>query len=64
MGCGKAHFSRGAKKHLKLKIFVSKFVPWDLEATRDETSRQPARIIAGCLEVSCAGHLKVPGNKL
>ena len=31
-----------AKKHLKLKTLVSNFVPWDLEATRDETSRQPA----------------------
>ena len=38
-----------AKKHLKLIILVSKFVSWDLEATRkelqttrDESSRQPA----------------------
>ena len=27
-------FVRRAKKHLKLKILLSKFVPWDLEATR------------------------------
>ena len=39
-----------AKKHPKLKILASKFVPWDLEAThtdlkatRDETSKQPTR---------------------
>ena len=25
-----------AKKYLKLKILVSKFVPWDLEATRTD----------------------------
>ena len=65
-----------AKKHLKLKILVSKFVPWDLEATRtwdleatrDGTSRQPAwtsrqaaMIRAGSLEVR-AGWLKVPSQ--
>ena len=32
MECGNARFGM-AKKHLKLKILVSKFVPWDLEAT-------------------------------
>ena len=51
MGCGKARFSReGQKNRPKLKILVSKFAPWDLEATRtwdleatcNETSRQPA----------------------
>ena len=51
MGCGKGCFGKkGQKSHLKLKILVSKFVPWDLEATctwdlkasRDRTSRQPA----------------------
>ena len=35
---------RRAKKHLKLKILVSKFVPWDLAATRNVSSRQPAMI--------------------
>ena len=25
-----------AKKHLKLKILISKFVPWDLEAVRTQ----------------------------
>ena len=43
--------SEGPKKHLKLKILVSKFFPWDLEvirtwdleATCNGTSRQPAR---------------------
>ena len=61
MGRGKARSSVGrANKHLKLKILVSKFVPWDpeatrtsdleatrtdLEATRDLTLRQPARTL-------------------
>ena len=53
MGCGKARSVERAKTphHLKLKILVSKFVPWDLEATRtldrkatcDETLRQTSR---------------------
>ena len=34
MGCGKARFGREGKKHLKLTILVSKFVPWDHKATR------------------------------
>ena len=52
MGCGKARFGRkGQKKHLRLKDLVSKFVhwnleatrTWDFEATRDETSWQSPR---------------------
>ena len=51
MGYGKAHFGRKSqKKHLKLEILISKFVPWDLKATRidleaghDRTLRQPAQ---------------------
>ena len=35
MGCGKAHFvRRDQKAHLELKILVSNFVLWHLEATR------------------------------
>ena len=53
-GCGKARFGRRGQKNknynnIKLKILVSKFVPWDLkvthtwdlEAIHDGTSRQP-----------------------
>ena len=74
MGCGKARFGR--KGQNTTTILVSKFVPWDLEATRtwdleatrDGTTRQPtwtsrqaAMIRAGSLEV-CAGWLKVPSR--
>ena len=51
--------SEGPKKHLDLKKMLSKFVPWDLkatrtwdlEATRNDPCGLPRGPIAGCLEV-------------
>ena len=45
MGCGKARF--GQKRHLKLKILVSQFVLWDLEATRTDHCRLPRGLMCG-----------------
>ena len=48
MGCGKARFGRKLKKkHLKLKTFVSKFVPWDPEASRTDLEATRTDLEAG-----------------
>ena len=57
MGCGKAGFGRKGQKTPKIENLGPKVCPWDFEATctwdlevtRDETSRQPARSLKSVL---------------